>query len=291
MSLGDHLASGLTTVCRAWAITRSDGQVLGFTDHDRDLRFGGIAFRANSGLNARALQQATGLSVDNTEALGALSDAGISETDIRIGKFDGAGVRCWLVNWADVVERELEFSGSIGDISFSDGVFRVELRGPAEALNRPQGRVFQRGCSAVLGDMDCGFDLSRAGFAAELPVEVIEDRRVFRFGGLVAFDDRWFERGRLRVLSGVGTGAVGLIKNDRLTREGRLIELWEALGPAVGEGDAVRLEAGCDRRADTCRLKFNNLVNFRGFPHIPGEDWLAAYPTSAGKNDGGSLFR
>lgn len=291
MSLADHLATGLTTTCRAWAITRGDGVVLGFTDHDRDLWFSGITFRASSGMSARSLQQATGMSVDNTEALGALSDAGISEVDIRAGRFDGAGVRCWMVNWADVTERELQFSGSIGDISFADGMFRAELRGATEALNRPQGRVFQRGCPAVLGDKSCGFDLQRAGYAVELPVEIVEDRRVFRFAGLMAFEDRWFERGRVRVLSGGAAGAVGLVKNDRLTSDGRFVELWEALGPDIAVGDAIRLEAGCDRRADTCRLKFNNMTNFQGFPHVPGEDWMSAYPTSAGKNDGGSLFR
>jgi uncharacterized phage protein (TIGR02218 family) len=51
----------------------------------------------------------------------------------------------------------------------------------------------------------------------------------------------------------------------------------------------IRLEAGCDKRAETCRLKFDNFLNFRGFPHIPGEDWLSSYPVSAGNNDGGGL--
>ena len=69
-----HLATGLTTVARCWALTRSDGLRLGFTDHDCDLDFDGLSFRAGTGLSAMALQQATGLSVDNTEALGALSD-------------------------------------------------------------------------------------------------------------------------------------------------------------------------------------------------------------------------
>ena len=97
--LAAHLAGGLTTLCHAWAVTRTDGALFGFTDHDRDLAFDGITFRADSGLSARALQQGTGLSVDNTEALGLLSDAGLSEVDIVAGRFDVAEVRCWRVNW------------------------------------------------------------------------------------------------------------------------------------------------------------------------------------------------
>ena len=101
-ALLDHLGTGITTTCRAWALTRRDGVVMGFTDHDRVLRFDGVAFRPDTGLTALALQQSTGLSVDNTEALGALCDAAIREEDIEAGRYDGADLRAWLVNWQDV---------------------------------------------------------------------------------------------------------------------------------------------------------------------------------------------
>ena len=123
-----HLATGATTVCRAWAVVRRDGSVYGFTDHDRDLAFEGIAFLASTGLTARALQQTTGLSVDNSEALGALSDASVSEADLLAGRFDGAEVRAWLVNWASVEDRVLQFRGTFGEVSRSGGAFQAELR-------------------------------------------------------------------------------------------------------------------------------------------------------------------
>jgi uncharacterized phage protein (TIGR02218 family) len=47
--------------------------------------------------------------------------------------------------------------------------------------------------------------------------------------------------------------------------------------------------AGCDKRAETCRAKFGNFLNFRGFPHIPGEDWVTAYPKDGVIHDGTSL--
>ena len=108
-TLQAHLETGLTTVCRAWAIERKDGTVMGFTDHDRALSFEGITFKADTGMSAASLVQASGLSVDNTEAVGALSDISISETDILAGRFDGAGVRSWLVNWMDPEQRWLQF--------------------------------------------------------------------------------------------------------------------------------------------------------------------------------------
>ena len=78
----EHISTGNTSICRCWAVVRRDGWTMGFTDHDLNLTFEGISFRADTGLTSAALQQTTGLSVDNTEALGALRDAAITDDDL-----------------------------------------------------------------------------------------------------------------------------------------------------------------------------------------------------------------
>ncbi len=286
-ALLQHLASGVTHVCRCWLVTRRDGMQLGFTDHDQDLQFEGHAFRAASGLTAGALQQTTGLSVDNSEALGALSDAAITEANLAAGLFDGAEVQSWLVNWADVGARVVEFRGNFGEVTRKGGTFRVELRGLTERLNQVQGQVYQAGCSAVLGDARCGIDLRDAAYRATVIVAEVDARGQLRIDGATGFSDRWFERGQIEVLSGTTAGLRVMVKADRLTDSGRLVELWHSAGLAAG--DSLILQAGCDRKAETCQNKFSNFMNFRGFPHIPGEDWLASYPVSSLLNDGGSL--
>ncbi|MFV0492431.1 MAG: DUF2163 domain-containing protein [Pseudorhodobacter sp.] len=286
-----HLESGTTTVCHAWAIHRRDGGVHGFTDHDEDLSFDGIDFRAGTGLTAKALQQSTGLSVDNSEAVGAFSDLSVTETDINAGRFDDARLTAWLVNWQNPEERMLRFRGSIGEISHAGVAFRAELRGLSEALNRPHGRSYQRDCTAILGDRECRFDVTQPGFSVELPVEGLEDGRRFTFEGLTDFEDRWFERGRLVVLGGAAAGGLGVIKGDNRKAEGRVLELWQSIRGNLQPGDMIRLEAGCDKSVSSCQSKFANFLNYRGFPHIPGEDWLTSYPTSSSRNDGGSLLK
>jgi uncharacterized phage protein (TIGR02218 family) len=288
-ALHAHLATGATTVCRAWTLRRQDGTVLGFTDHDRPLTVDGVLCRADTGMTARALQQTTGLAVDNSEAVGALSDAAITEADILSGRYDGAEVRSFLVNWASPEDWVELFCGSFGEVTRSGGGFSAELRGLSEALNRPQGYAFQPACSAVLGDSRCRFDTSAPGYSAEIGVERIEYERMFAFKDLPAFDDRWFQNGRLEVLTGAAAGLVGMIKSDRTEVGQRRIELWQSLGAPVVAGDRVRLIAGCDKAAATCRTKFANFLNFRGFPHIPGEDWLASYPLPDRPNGGGRL--
>ncbi|TNC52795.1 DUF2163 domain-containing protein [Rubellimicrobium rubrum] len=288
MSLRDHLSTGATTIARCWAVTRTDRVTLGFTDHDRPLSFGGIAFRPDSGMTAKAVMQGTGLAVDNTEALGILSSDAINEADIDAGRYDAADVRLWAVNWAAPDQRELRFRGTLGEIRRGDGAFHAELRGLSEALNRPTGRLYQTTCSAVLGDAACRFDTSQPGRSARLPGGST-DGRVFRFSNLSRFEPRWFERGRLSVLSGQASGLTGTVRHDRMEGGLRLIELWSPLRAPLGPEDTILIEPGCDKRASTCRNRFANIANFRGFPFIPGEDWLMSVPVPSGINDGGRL--
>lgn len=288
-SLRAHLESGHTTLCRAWRITRKDGVQFAFTDHDSDLTFDGATFQADSGLSAKALSQTTGLSVDNTEALGALSHAAIREDEIEQGRFDGAEVVAWLVNWADTDARWLQFRGSIGEMTRADGAFRAELRGLTEALNRPLGRVYQKPCSAVLGDATCRVETDDERFGVSLPVQTSEDGRVFRWDGFATYAEGWFTRGRLDVTQGPAKGLWGVIKHDRFDRDARVIELWEPIRGLIETGTPLRLTAGCDKRLETCRVKFNNIRNFQGFPDLPNEDWTVALPRASGANTGGSL--
>ncbi|MGY6549259.1 MAG: DUF2163 domain-containing protein [Roseinatronobacter sp.] len=288
MSLQDHLATGCTTIARAWALTRRDGLVLGFTDHDRDLRFDGITFRADAGLTARALEQVTGLAVDNSEAVGALRDAGLTEADIQAGRYDGAGLRIWEVHWADLAARRLIFRGTLGEITREGGAFRAELRGLSEALNEPGGRIYHAGCSAVLGDRACRVDLDAPGFSAEVALIALDSETELRCAAVASIAPGWLSGGRVIVQSGAAQGLMGHIRQDRDAEGARRVTLWESLRAPLAPGDVLRLEVGCDKQAATCHARFDNFLNFRGFPHIPGEDWMTAYPKASKPNQGGA---
>ncbi|MEM7487731.1 MAG: DUF2163 domain-containing protein [Pseudomonadota bacterium] len=285
-ALEAHLATGASTTCRVWILRRRDGVVLGFTDHDAPLEVDGVVCDAATGLTAGTLDRSSGLSVDNVSASGALVSDAITEVDLRAGRWDAAKVDIWLVNWMDPEMRELLFRGSFGEITWGDGAFGVELRSLAEALNAPTGRVYQSRCDAVLGDRRCGVSLGPE-FSAEVQVTATSDGHVLRVDPLSEYAPAWFERGAVTVLDGAAAGLTERIKTDRLEAGGRSIGLWAALRAPIAAGDRARLEAGCDKTAETCRSKFGNFLNFRGFPDIPGEDWMMAYPVRGAENDGG----
>lgn len=279
--LQTHLDTGATTISRCWKVKRKDGVVMGFSDHDNELRFDNTVFEAGSGLDATALQTANGLSVDNTEASGALSSDGISEVDISAGKFDGAEVTIWLVNWQNVEDRFMVFNGMIGEITYNKNTFTAELRSFTDQLNNNIGKTYLKQCSATLGDGKCKFDVSAATMRFERTVRRVEERTILYLDDVPNAETGWFTYGSLEFISGRNTGAVVNIMSDKSVNSERRIQIIEELHIPIEPEDQVRLTTGCDKRSSTCASKFQNIKNFRGFPFIPGEDWSMAVPSSA----------
>lgn len=290
-TLRDRLASGVTTLARAWAVTRSDGTTLGFTDHDRPLAFEGVTFEAASGFTAEAMEQSTGLSVDTAGLQGALQSDAISDLDLERGLYENADVRLWLVDWTDTEARVLLSRGTIGEVRRGTHAFEAEVAGLAQALNRVQGRAYLRSCDRRLSDAGCGVDLSLPAFHGTATVTVIHGSQEVSVSGLGAFDSGWFDRGALTWTSGANAGAMGRVKAHRAGASDARLTLWQAPAAALIPGDGLAVSAGCDKSPETCRGKFANFLNFGGFPLMPGDDWVAAYPNTGEPHDGGSLFR
>jgi uncharacterized phage protein (TIGR02218 family) len=290
-SMQEKLDSRVSTFCVCWRLSRKDGLTMGFTDHDRDLSFGGTTYRAACGLTASQVEASLGLAAGGGEALGALRSEGIVEADLANGLYDGASVETWLVDWSDVNDRLLLDAATIGEVRRSEFAFTAELRSLAHLFDQQRGQAFQRTCSADLGDARCKVDLTTPGYRATGVVVVHADGAIDASLSFPAEDD-FFTGGRLSFTSGANAGASVTIKSHRRSGALASLALWSPLSGAVEAGDAIELVAGCDKSAATCRQKFGNLVNFRGFPHMPGNDLVFSYPSaSAPTMDGGSFFR
>lgn len=284
------LESGATTLCWCWRIARRDGVVLGFTDHDRTLTFGGADYRAASARAVGSVQSEAGFAAGSAAIAGMLEDEAISSDDIAKGFYEGARVELHRVDWSDPSARVRVWSGFLGDVVRGELGFEAELRGRQSTLERSIGRSFQRRCDALLGDVRCGVDLDHPDLRAEGAATSVIDARSFRASGLVAFADGWFARGVLAWTSGANLGARAEVEAHRAGGSMTVIELMTPPSAPIAPGDGFVVDAGCDKRWITCKAKFANAVNFRGFPMIPGDDWLAAGPRSGDTNDGGSLW-
>lgn len=288
--LAAHLQGDATTVCRCWRVTRRDGVKLGFTEHDRDLTFSGTVFFAASGFRASDSETGQGLSVDADEVEGGFSSDAISEADLRAGRYDGARVEVFAVNWRSPSQYVLLRVQEIGEVTRAGGAFRAELRRMTHALDQVKGRIYGRRCDAVLGDSRCRVDLDQAAFRGAGTIIAMEDETRIVVGGIGDRVTGFYRNGVIRFDSGANAGQACDIGEH--LRDGSRVVLTLWLPPAVplAVGDMFTVTAGCDKTFATCGAKFSNRVNFQGFPHMPGSDFAFGYADGDTEHDGRPLY-
>lgn len=284
--LADHLQGAATTTCHAWRLTRCDGLVLGFTEHDHDLSFDGTVFAAVSGFQAGEVETGLGLSADAAQVLGAFSAQAITRDDLAAGRYDGALVETFLTNWQAPTNFMKLSTRELGEVRSGPDVFHAELRSLAARLDRPQGRIYAKSCDAELGDSRCRVGLDDPAFKASDTVLEAQNETQISAAGLSGFAAGWFARGRIKFSSGALAGLEFAIAEHWLEGAIAYLTLWQPADMKPEPGDAFTVSAGCNKQHDTCRMKFANLVNFQGFPFMPGSDFAYGYADGDTAHDG-----
>lgn len=283
-ALAAHVATGATTLCWCWRLTRRDGIRQGFTDHDRDIAFGDTLFEASAGMTASEIRESVGLSVDNMEVTSAMTSERLAEADLAAGLYDNAEIEIFRVNWASPEDRVLMRSGNLGEVKRSGLAFTAEVRGLAHTLQETKGRLFQYACDADLGDQRCGIDLANSAFRGSGALVDFTSPRKFAVSGLDAFANGWFTHGLLTFTSGAADGQSVEVKQHAKVGDVVSIELWSRARLPLTPGQTFTVTAGCDKRVATCHAKFSNVTNFRGFPHMPGNDFLTVVSRPGSKS-------
>lgn len=270
----------LTRLAQCWRIERTDGVIQGFTSFDRTLVIDGIAYSPANSFSASQLASDTEMSTADVELLGALDSDAISARDLLAGVYDHAQVELFLVDWSDLsIPRTIVRRGWIGTISQAGIQFRAELRGLGQRIQQSVIDSYSAECRVDLFSPKCG--VARAGFAVAATVTALTDgalgvsadNRVF-YASALGQPDGWFDYGELWWTAGANAGR----RTEVRSFAGDRIELWEPMGLDIAIGDGFVIHAGCNKAFSTCTGKFANGTNFRGEPHVPGNDAMLRYP-------------
>jgi uncharacterized phage protein (TIGR02218 family) len=276
-ALQAHLNTGTTTLAWCWRVRRRDGVALGFTDHDHSLSFDDTVFEAATGFTASDMKESVGLSVDNLDVSGALRSDSLNEAELGAGMFDDASVEIWRVNWSNISQRVLMRSGTLGEVKRTGTAFTAEIRGLTHVLQQPKGRLYQYTCDANLGDTRCAITVSSLDFTTTATVITTSaDGHALTVTLGSTYPADWFTRGLATFVSGAGVTARTEIRRHAIVGTAITLDLWQSFPTSLVAGNTLTLTAGCDKHIETCRQKFSNVENFRGFPHMPGNDFVAA---------------
>ncbi|MFZ4124576.1 MAG: DUF2163 domain-containing protein [Rickettsiales bacterium] len=265
-ALSSHLAQEVMTLATCWKLTRKDNVVLGFTDHDVDIVFSGVTYKARSGMTPTAVTTSLGLQVDNLDIEGLLSDDAITEADVLAGVYDYAAVEVFIINYKDVSAGKLSLTtGWLGEVTLKGQQFIAEVRSLSQKLQQTIGEIYTPTCRANLGDGRCAKNL--AAFTFTGTIDTVQTNERF-YDAARTEASGYFSYGKVTFTSGNNAGFSTEIReftNGTFT-------LFIPTPKALQVGDSYAVIAGCDKRLDTCITRFNNALNFRGEPHVPGMD-------------------
>ncbi len=267
--LAAHYAGNAHTLARLWKITRRDGEVFGFTDHDAAITYETVAYAPTSVYDVSAVSTKGELNTDNLEAKGLLDSSGITAADLEAGIWDGAAVVIVEVNYRDLtMGANILRVGTLGEVQRDGLTYTAELRGLMRALQNNIGRIFKPACDATLGDARCGVDVEALRVSGT--VDSSASARAFVDAGL-AQAAAYFSYGVVTWTSGANAGRSMEIKQHEA---GGAFTLQLPMPDPILSGDAFTVVPGCDKTKATCIAKFANVLNFRGFSFVPGTDKL-----------------
>lgn len=267
--------------CQCWRITRTDGQIFGFTTHDEDVTFRGTLFKRCDSLRASAVNSTanSGTATGDVQVSGILSDAGISQRDLYAGRFDNAVVEVFLVNW-DTLQGRVLTRGVVARTTQREGDYNMTaLTGGRRLEQQPLLEVYSPVCRYELGDSRCKVNLPAlqvSGSVVAVPAaNVVTQARRRQFADSTRTEaEIVFRNGRLTFTSGANNGLRFEVKSI----VGAVITLWQPTPFDIEVGATYTLVPGCGKTSEECISRFNNYVNFGGFPDLPGNDAINLTP-------------
>lgn len=276
-----HYQQSQTTITRCIRIERRDGVVIALTDHDTDLIVEGVTYQSAVGYTPTAIQTHDQGAVNTIDVEGILSVAGVSRADIAAGCFDAAKIFVFEVNYDDLSQGILPLiSGFWGECQLHAHHYVTEFRSLSQVLQQPMGELYSTTCRAQFGDKRCRVNV------AELTLEGAVIALKNTQNAKSAFIAAGFEQPSGYFQYGLLTWKHG--KNRHLSMEIKsftpeenqtcCFQLVQPMPYPIEIGDIFSVYPGCDKSLSTCKNRFNNIVNFRGEPFIPGLDHILRIP-------------
>lgn len=266
-------ATPASRLCKIWRLERTDGTVLRFTEHDRALEVDGETYLPTASFDPSTIKASGDLAVDDLDVQGAFDSSLITAEDLMAGRYNGATFYVAEVLWDDpAAGKDVQRFGWLGRVREQGGRFVAELLGPTVRLQSALLDVYSPGCRATLGDSRCKVDLGP--FTQSGAVATVYDGRAFDASGLTLPDPEYFHFGLVTWTSGANAGLEMEVQGS----DGTLVQLFLPMPFPIEVGDTFDIVAGCNKALGTCRVKFSNVPNFRGHPHVPVSDDLIKGP-------------
>lgn len=268
------MVDSVLTWARCARVVRSDATVIAFTEHDRDITYDSITYLSSISYTPTVRSDTSTLSVNNADLQGYFSLAGVLKDDVVNGLYDGAEVYELLIDYSNSSLVKLMGKGYLGEVEIKDNAFSAEYRSLTQKLQQNVGKYYTAECNAQLGDARCTVNL--ASFTSVGTITSVTTSQIFIDSSFIGSQSNdYYNYGLITFTSGLNSGISREVKDyNDATGE---ITTFLPFPYTVSISDSFSVYAGCDKRKATCISKFNNVINFRGFDMIPGQNQISKF--------------
>jgi len=281
---GDYNCVNKTAEC--WKIVRKDGEVFGFTTHDEPITFQGVTYKSCESLQSGASLNSTTGGVENgdIEFVGLIDDDSIKEEDLYGGLYDGAAVEVFQIDWDTLLNQKRLAKGIVAKVTHNPTSYVCSVQTPGAKLTQQSLlTTYSPACRYTLGDSRCTVDLSTyttSGTVTRVFAKNATNKNQYRqFVDTARTEDSgYFDTGIVTWTTGDNAGIMAEVK-AYLAGE---VVLWDLMPNEIKIGDEYTIRPGCNKSKENCVTKFNNFINFGGFPHVPGQDSILQTPDAKG---------
>lgn len=128
-------------------------------------------------------------------------------------------------------------------------------------LINPIGNFYSQTCRASLGDHECKFNLNNVKFTGTAREILSTDCFIGDHQKQIA---DYFKFGMIKFTTGLNKDQIYSIKYEN----NGTIYCFSSFKSEVQNNDSYEIYAGCNKSFNTCKNKFNNVINFQGEPFI-----------------------
>lgn len=258
-------------ICRIIEITRKSGAVLRLAEHQADLTVDGQLYTRARGFRVSSMPFVLNANGTACNFEVTASDNGSIDPDhLRNGLYDHAEVTISATSHLLPENGKIVlFRGNFGDIEITDrGIAEISVNGLLSKARDLFIEHYSPMCRTQFGDARCKVDLAPLTQAAT--VTSISGFTIAISGAAAGAAANYWKLGLIIPTSGDGLGDAWEI---RAYSPGVVTTYLPALGH-IKAGDTCNLIPGCDftREEATGCNRWNNIINFRGEPFVPGQD-------------------
>ena len=237
-----------------------------FTNHDEDIIFKNNRYISNSLLKKKSIKQTIDINFDSSYISFQIDNLSILYSDIINGKYDYMEITISIINYNNLESAFTIQTGNLGKIEYRDNCFYSTINSIKQKLSCNSNHIYSSNCRNLFCDSRCKLNINN--FSTDINITNNENPYMLILDNNIESD--YYTNGHLILLESPYKNIRYSIKSHYNNK----LYLYNPISITEYLPIKARIFLNCSKTFKACKEKFNNIINFAGEPHVPGNSQI-----------------